>query len=412
MTSINLIALPLKISPDIEWNPWGSNEYEVKIMKDFTSLPENAGVFVTGATGFIGSNLVLHLLQENGNKIFCLVRPMGNGRERLIKALLKSAGAAGLTDRVVHNLDNVVAIEGDLTRPLLGMSTAGMKALQDAEICHVWHCGASLRYEEKYYDEICAQNIQGTQNTVEVAAALGVPEFNYVSTAYVAGEKEGNIGETFYDPSYAPNNCYEESKRRAEDAVIGASLKGLFRLRIFRPSIVIGNTTTYDSTSSSGYYGFVHALERYLGWIRKHKPDRLKTIPTIMLYREEGAELNLMPVDILVREALALSCRESHPLEIHHLTNPFPLLIDEAISAINAVYEGLELKGTGDLSALNELDSVFKSKIDFYNPYLMNKKRFERRTGTDMPMGALDFDIHDMSRYTNLFLERQRAQRE
>src|ERR1044072_9567135 len=65
--------------------------------------------FVTGATGFIGRNLVARLLQGEGT-IYALVRAGSRGR---LEELRNGWGADGA---------RVVPISGDLSRPSLGIS--------------------------------------------------------------------------------------------------------------------------------------------------------------------------------------------------------------------------------------------------------------------------------------------------
>lgn len=372
---------------------------------------EKIGVLLTGATGFIGSNLAMNLLLEDRYRIYCLVRPMGNSQERLADAVMQSAKAAGMVREVLPRLSYLIAVEGDLASPQLGLSSQNRYLLAEARISQVWHCGASLRYEEKCRNEIFIQNIEGTKNTVEVAKQLHVTEFNHISTAYVAGKKQGPIREAPYDAAYEPNNCYEESKRSAEDVVVAASLEGFFHARIFRPSIVIGNIRTYDSTSSSGYYGFVSALDRFLSWIKENMPDYLEKKPYVTIYREEGAMLNLMPVDVLVHEALAAASGRKVSPEYHHLTNPHPATIDLAISAINKVYGGIVLKATSDLGDLTALDLFFKSKTDFYNPYINGTQTFENNLADSRFSQKLLFDRKALVLFTEKFPARFHEER-
>ena len=43
---------------------------------------------------------------------------------------------------------------------------------------HFWHCAASLRYENRFVDEIRATNVEGTRHALDLARSLGGPLFN------------------------------------------------------------------------------------------------------------------------------------------------------------------------------------------------------------------------------------------
>src|SRR5215218_4360857 len=84
--------------------------------------------FVTGATGFIGRNLVERLLRREGT-IYVLVREGSKGR-------LEELRSRWGTDE-----GRVVGIVGDLSRPRLGVSDRDVSRLR-GEIDHLFHLAA------------------------------------------------------------------------------------------------------------------------------------------------------------------------------------------------------------------------------------------------------------------------------
>lgn len=369
------------------------------------------GAFVTGATGFIGSNLVVKLLMEDRYKIFCLVRPGESQQERLFDTLTASARTAGIEEDINQKIQSVNAVSGDLTMPYLGLLPENIAAMKEAGIVSVWHCAASLHREEEYKDTIFRHNVDGTRHCVETAKKIGASEFNYFSTAYVAGKKSGVIEETYYDSAYPSENCYEESKRCAEDIVLSQYHEDVFHVRIFRPSIVIGNLTTYESNSDSGFYGFLDALEKYIDWMERNKPNHSSRLSNLMFYRSEGLTVNFMPVDVLVDEAILISRQKKRTPEFHHLTNPFNTSIDNIKDAVNKFYEKYQFSSTSNEEDLSEIDRIFKNKIDFFNPYLMNDKKFERKNKIEYLFDNLDFTHQQLERYTGAYIKRYREKR-
>src|SRR5262247_363412 len=104
-------------------------------------MPERKSVFVTGATGFLGSHLAFRLL-EQGHHVTVLARASksASARERIEETLRFVAGSDGSVNALFERLD---VLEGDISRPSLGLSDeARLKLVSSTD--EVWHCAASL----------------------------------------------------------------------------------------------------------------------------------------------------------------------------------------------------------------------------------------------------------------------------
>jgi len=111
-------------------------------------------VFLTGATGFIGSH-VARALVARGESVRCLCRP--------------TSRRADLDDL---SIDWIV---GDLTdRDSL------RRAMTGAEV--VYHCAADYRLYARDPREIYRSNVEGTQNVLDLAAELAVSRIVYTSS--------------------------------------------------------------------------------------------------------------------------------------------------------------------------------------------------------------------------------------
>lgn len=343
--------------------------------------------FLTGATGFIGSSLAVELLQRDRDRIYCLVRPHGDVHERLQGAVIAAAESAGVAHLVSDRLDRLVPLAGDIATEGLGLDDESLELLaaQPADEC--WHSAASLRYEDRHKDEIVGTNVDGTRHLLDAVTRLGIGELNHISTAYVAGVRTGDVHEEPFDPGYEPNNWYEASKRQGEDLVIDRS--GAFeRVRIMRPSIVVGNMSTYRSTSSSGYYGFLRGLDKFCRLVEANEAGYLDN-NRVQLFLEPQSSLNLVPIDLLVAEAVDLADDPASGLGYFHLTNPFPVTLERARVGPESSIDRLRLELIEDRALLGEADALLDDALDFYRPYLRNDKQFIRGRDEGTPPPAM-----------------------
>ncbi|MBW4655840.1 MAG: SDR family oxidoreductase [Kaiparowitsia implicata GSE-PSE-MK54-09C] len=363
-------------------------------------------ILLTGATGFIGSNLAAHLLLTTKAQVFCLVRAP-NAQERLIQAVRAAARAAALDDQILPQLNRLTAIAADLTQPQLGLGSAQWRVLQSAGVAQLWHCAASLRFEPRHRADIFERNVMGTQRVLDLAAALQISQFNAMSTAYVAGKCSGLVAEQPVAHHAAPNNDYEASKRQAENRLLNAHQQGTFQVNIFRPSIVIGNSTTYDSTSDSGLYGFVAAVEQFRQQLRLNGSYVQHCLLRVHTPDGTTSGLNLMPIDRLLHEAIALAQSPTPSQVVYHLSNPFLVSLESLQHALTSIYPDLELQGVRELSELQPVDRLFHRRLRFYHPYLHDTKQFERRRDAHPP-ADLRLTVPQLERYLQRFITRFR----
>src|SRR3954469_12953307 len=117
---------------------------------------EEMSYFVTGATGFIGRNLVELLLEREGT-IYVLVREGSKGR------------LAELRNRWGVDSERVVGIVGDLSQRGLGVSDEDVERLR-GEVDHLFHLAGIYDMSASEESQRVA-NIEGTRHMVEFAEA-------------------------------------------------------------------------------------------------------------------------------------------------------------------------------------------------------------------------------------------------
>jgi thioester reductase-like protein len=167
---------------------------------------------ITGATGFLGSEILASLLARDPDlRLVALVRArsgvsLARRRQRLV-ANLPPAHAA-----------RVAAVHGDLTRPALGLSPIEYEALV-AHVDRVIHVAATTSFSHSLA-EARRQNVGGTAEALALCRRLAAEgksgRLDYVSTAYVAGDRTDLVGEDELDVGQGFRNTYEQSKFEAE----------------------------------------------------------------------------------------------------------------------------------------------------------------------------------------------------
>ncbi|MDH3942193.1 MAG: SDR family oxidoreductase, partial [Xanthomonadales bacterium] len=182
--------------------------------------------FITGGTGFIGQNLIRLLLKRRG-KIYVLVR---KGSEEKLDKLRARWGKAS---------KRVIAVRGDLTRPLLGIPPAKRKKLE-GQIDHVFHLAAIYDLKADAASQQ-AVNMDGTRNTVRFAEAVKAKRFHHVSSIAAAGLYPGTFSEDMFEEAVGLDNPYFRTKHDSEGLVRD---KCRIPWRIYRPAIVVGDSQT------------------------------------------------------------------------------------------------------------------------------------------------------------------------
>lgn len=171
-------------------------------------------VFITGATGFIGGNLVKNLLKE-GYEVKVLIRNKKQLEPHLWKYL-------------------VDVIYGDILEP-----KTFKNKINDCEI--IIHSAALIAFWNRIWDKVYKVNVIGTRNILEEALRANCKKFIHISSVAAIGYGENNevINETHPYNWDKYNICYMETKHQAEEEVFNAIKKGL-NATIVNPANVWG----------------------------------------------------------------------------------------------------------------------------------------------------------------------------
>jgi long-chain acyl-CoA synthetase len=242
-------------------------------------------IILTGATGFLGGELLVRLLERTDHEVIALVRAPDDAAAA---ARLDATLAVLLPPGAVPD-GRVRAVAAHLDQPGLGLPASSRDALA-AGAQAVVHCAASVSFTLPL-DEARAINVGGTRAMLDLAAAAGssLERFVHVSTAYVAGDRPGPYRASEGDVGQRPRNTYEQTKLEAESDVLAAQLPNA---SILRPSIVVGDSRTGWTPAFNVIYWPLRAFARGL----------LPVVPG-----DPGAPVDVVPVDTVADALLALA---------------------------------------------------------------------------------------------------------
>jgi len=244
-------------------------------------------VFLTGATGYIGSHLLKTWLEKTDQRINLLVRRRRNlsPQDRIAMAM-RDIDAASLLNKLK---DRIGIVEGDVSQDSLGMNQSDFDALT-GNVSEIIHCAAAARFDLSLEDAR-KTNVDGVNNLITLAAKCsGLKRFDYVGTAYVAGERSGLVLESQLATVPSHRNTYEQSKFEAE-ALLREWMDRL-PITVSRPSIVICDSRTGKASNHNGFY---RALKAYMLY------------GLSMLPGEADSVLDLVPVDYVCEALFRIS---------------------------------------------------------------------------------------------------------
>lgn len=155
-------------------------------------------IFVSGASGFIGSNLIKRLRSEQ-NYIFALVR----------RAAFESS-------------NNLKVIEADVLD-----ADSYIEALKLCDL--VFHCAAYVNFQKKNYMQAYRINVEGTRSVLEAAWRGRVSRFVHLSACAVFGltKDQDKVLDETRNPWLKKSNIYAYTKALAEKEVLNYVEKGL-----------------------------------------------------------------------------------------------------------------------------------------------------------------------------------------
>jgi dihydroflavonol-4-reductase len=187
-------------------------------------------ILITGATGYIGAQLVFDLIRRFGDGINCRVTVREGSNDGFLKGLPVEIVRADIHD-----------------------SIAIAEAVRGAEV--VFHCAGLIAYTMNFRNRLYETNVLGTRNVVNACLAANVRRL--VATSSIAaigsarageGAQESNEHSSFSE--WQRHNVYMESKHLAELECRRGVAEGLDVVMV-NPGVVIGRGEGEGAPDSS-----------------------------------------------------------------------------------------------------------------------------------------------------------------
>ena len=339
----------------------------------------NPCVFMTGARGFLGRNLL-----EAAAKRF--------PRTSFVLLARSQKAAEDLRDKFQWlGSDRLRVVQGDIVEPGFGLSSSESEAL--APVNEVWHLAASTSFDERELAAIHQGNVVGTRNVLAVARGLPkIERFVYVSTAYVAGTNLGPIAEDEMPARIGFRNSYESTKWEAEQTVRLSELPFV----IFRPSIVMGDSQTFDPQCQRRMiYGYLLGI--YYSVLRECKRRRIDFAGQwrsgegldldIRLVGNLRVTKNFVCIDDVVSSMLHV-LDAPHVTRSYHLTSAQPI---EAMALWRCIEKALRINGVCYVGETIENPTPLECNVMNYTspfvPYTVNPDPVWLLTNTNNALG-------------------------
>lgn len=206
-------------------------------------------ILITGATGLVGSHLLLHFLKE-GQQLRVLYR----SEEKKARTLefLQEEGTAS------SDLPLISWVKGDL----LDIARLN-EAIEGTDM--VFHCAALISFDPKEYRKLRKVNIEGTANVVNACIEKGVKKLFYMSSIAALGRSatKGPITEEDQWNANRENNVYAITKYGAEMEIWRGSQEGLDCV-VFNPGVILGEGV-WDNSTGKLFKAIDKGLKYYPG---------------------------------------------------------------------------------------------------------------------------------------------------
>ncbi len=313
-------------------------------------------VLLTGGTGFVGKEVMWQAAQDDEIvEMVVLIRPK-EIRDRKTKELLEVLSPAQRGAKVLTQLQldaeqgaKFRFIGGDVEQPHLGVS-AEDRAELSTTLTHMVHSAASVSFDDPYEKSFSA-NVLGTLNALRFSRRLqsaeGSPFVAHIGieTSYIHGRQIRDVAreDEMVFPRNFYNNFYELTKAMGSIETERFMLEEDLRVIQLNPAIVIGESRAGNNRGDTkvlnapvNVFGRAHqALSEPKGKLIERSTGAILARMACIFPGDPSAQINLIPVDWVVRGILAALRKPSAVGERVHLATDNRLTSEQIRSTVH-----------------------------------------------------------------------------
>jgi nucleoside-diphosphate-sugar epimerase len=182
-------------------------------------------ILVTGATGLVGSYLVLHLIENNENVRAMYRNPKGIQKTKSLFKLYDKESLFEKIEWIQADINDIASLE-----------------LAFKNIEFVYHCAAFISFDPKDEAILRKTNIEGTANIVNFCIEYAIKKLCYVSSIAALGDLKENENTLTEFTEWNPEKYHSDyaiSKFGAEIEVFRGQQEGLDTV-IVNPGVILG----------------------------------------------------------------------------------------------------------------------------------------------------------------------------
>lgn len=339
-------------------------------------------VLVTGATGYLGCNIVWQLLQETNYNIFLLVRD--DSEKKAFHRINRKFTFYFDKELTAYQGKRIFVFPSDIEKEKLGLSVKNYQFLAE-KVDSIIHAAALTKHYGSY-DTFYSANVQATINLLHLCYLTSLKDFHYISTISTL-DNNLPLKNNFYTEDTVLNNLnnqpniYIKTKFEAEKKVIKYRKKGITAnlYRVGNLAFISKNFRVQENIEDNAFF------------------TRMKCITTLKCAPLEIGLEEISPVDFTAQAIIRLFDKTNLSNQIFHLFNPhfcnvvnfFSKLDSESISIV----------------PINEFLDLLANNLD--KPNINNKliMRFLLHQGWLEGENRTEIIKHILQNRTNIILE-------
>jgi amino acid adenylation domain-containing protein/thioester reductase-like protein len=306
-----------------------SQEGDEKLANYFKSLPNEKikfsikpikNILLTGATGYLGANLLHQFLNNTEYKLILLVRAptLKQAFERVNK------NYQFYFDNSLANYQNQIKVYvADLEKINLGLTQSIYDSLVD-QVDSIVHAAALTKHYGEY-DKFYSANVLATINLLELSKQTKLKDFHHVSTISVLDNSCDNQESLTEDDVITKldgqSNIYIKTKHEAEKQVLKFMSQGINAniYRIGNLAFIFDNCRTQRNIDDNAFF------------------SRMKCFVKLKAVAKELSMEEISPVDYTANAIIKIFDKQELTAQIFHVYNPILCDISSYFGQLNSV---------------------------------------------------------------------------